>query len=503
MSRLIKVKLALVDKDHLIANKYAADASGQWERKLNNITPNKLTVGLDSSFSRGGFTLAIGDGDEKFKTMMANDTYRKIYGKPVTIYAYAPDGVTLADTIVASIKDFRRDGNLFRIDCDQEFTSKMSSIPSPRSLTFNAADWPNAPGSTIGQAVPMPEGVQSAPAGVVTAYLVNVIGDIWADWENCRYIYVHTWSDPGGAARCSNVTGVFCEGVETAEGSGGGTWAHSRDANGWELVTISPQPPREGLQEYAPPYMTVNGIYETESSASQNPVGVLNSILTMAGITLVDDGDGGASDFADYCTANSWKHNGRTPDNITTIKEYQETWAHNFDAWWRIASDGTIHIKHIDWTAVTASATLLERHFKSFKETSSKQDFTNRIKMNFNFNPTQSKWQDLAIVDSIDGDYAVEDMLVEKPDENVMFSYTVGASHPVTGQIKFVDHPIYTVACSTSLLLYERLSLGLFAIITATHRNQIGGTGKYFIIDVAPDCLKETVALGMIRLWGV
>ena len=534
MSRLVKVKLSFPDGDHLIANQYVDDASGQWERKLSAITPIQQSVGLDRSYERGGFTLTIDDTLETFKTIMANDTNRKIRGSTVTVYAYEPGGTVLADTIVATVDDWERKENEFILNCIQEFVGLLGTVPQASTWRYTSVDSGETWGG--GHTVWLNKWTHTGGAGVLTIVDAVGAGGGPAVVENdCSY-YLAGYITIGSGTGVSIYVGDTLAGKVTATGAFAyqlvrvtattATTVRFAPDDGCACSLDSAMPWIEigGVEMYWKMYKLIDpdGAFSDENyvgggggntmfspymsgwshdsaiAATSNPVTALAAVLTTSGLTLVDSGD-----FEGWCTTNSWLHNGITVENITALKEYIETWVHSFDAWWKIASDGKIEIKHIDWSSVTASATLTENHFISFREKADSSEFINRINASFNYDPMESKWADELTVDSTAGDYLPAASPVERDDEFLMFAYTVGASHPVTGMIKFLDHPIYTAEATMSLYQFEKLGLSLLTIATVTHYNQIGTSGKYLIVEVAPDYDSEEVYIRMIRLWGV
>jgi len=145
-----------------------------------------------------------------------------------------------------------------------------------------------------------------------------------------------------------------------------------------------------------------------------------------------------------------------------------------------------------------------ERNFVYYAETVNMEDFYNRIISKFTYEPTESVWNDELTVNTSTGDYLVGTLINELRDEYVLFGYTDGMVTPVTSKIRYVDHPIQTVdATIIDLYTYEHLGLGMFEILTASHYNQIGAAGKYFIIEEAKDYINNVVSVKMLRLWGV
>jgi hypothetical protein len=486
MSRLVKVKITLPDGDHLIANRVCpADVSGQWVPKLLGMSPILRSVGMDRTFERGGFTLTIDDVDGDYQALMAVDGTRKIYGYAVTAYIYAADESAVEKTISATIYDWSRDAGKFILKCVQEFAGKLATVPSSTVLRITLTDWPNAQVKSVGQIVPMPSGTVWKDHGGQWAYRV-----LHPSTSNVPF--VASWSDPGGDSRIITVDNVYIDGVELDSSK----WSYARDVNGWEIITIT------SLKVPVPWRISCNVTARTPLSASGNPVPYLNEILDDAGVSLVDDGLGGSSDFEDFCTTNSWAIVGNTPDSITTIREYLETWCHNFDCFWTIDAAGAVHIKHFDWSSITADAALSEQHFDFLREDSQMAEFANRLRCKFNYDPSESVWVNEIAVDSTAGDYLPGTMPVEKPDEYCMFAYTAGASHPVTDKIKFIDHPAYVITATIPLELYVMFSLDLLKVATISHYNLIGTSGKYLIMRETADYIGGNVGIVARRLWG-
>jgi hypothetical protein len=532
--RLIKVKLSFPAGDYLLANQYVDDASGQWERKLTAITPIQQSVGLDRSYERGGFTLTIDDTLETFKAMMSDETNRKIRGKTVTVYVYEPGGYVLADTIVATVFDWDKKENEFILNCVQEFVGLLGTVPMASTWRYTSVDSGETWGG--GHTVWLNKWTHTGGAGTLTIVDAVGAGGGPAVVENDNSYLLEGYITIGSGTGVSIYVGDTLAGKVTATGAFSYQLVRVTaitdttvrfvpdDGCAVDLESAMPWIPIGGVAKYWKMYKLIDpdGAFSDENyvgggggsgmfsaylagwthdsavAASSNPVTALSAVLATSGLTLVDD-----DSFAAWCTANSWLHNGITVENITALKEYIETWAYSFDAWWKISSDGKVHIRHIDWSSVTADATLTENHFIAFAEKADSSEFINRINASFNYDPMESKWADELTVDSVDGDYLPATSPVERDDEFLMFAYTVGASHPVTGMIKFLDHPVYTAEATMSLYQFEQLGLSLLKIATVTHYNQIGTTGKYLIVEVAPDYDSEEVYIRMIRLWGV
>lgn len=483
MSRLIKVKLALVDKDHLIATEVVADASGQWERKLLGITAIARSATLDRSFERGGFTLTIDDTSDTFKDMLADADNRKIANRTVTVYTYAADNATLKNTIVSTIKDWKRKDKEFEITCVQEFAGKMSALPTDKIIT--AADWPNAPASSLGQPVPFPSGVvyHMKPDGVTGGAFLALLIDAR---PNTKYLL--TWSDPTDPARILSIEGVWSQHVLVPAMY----YSLVKDVNGWEYITLD-----SGYNDCL--YVLLNLTASASTSDATNPVAYLRENLLNSGITLVDDGDGGTTDMETFCGTSSWGVVGSL--EVDTLREFLEVWSHNFDCFWRIDNAGAIHIKHIDWSSVTAAATLTDRHFLSFDETASMDEFANRLRAKLDYNYAESEWGQETITDSTDGDILPATTPIEKEEEYAIGSYA-GAVKPMTSKIKYYDHPAYIVEATMTLDHYEQLSLGVLSIVTIDHYLQLSGSGKYLILSEDLDYLGNEVTINAFRLWG-
>ncbi len=535
MSRLVKVKLVLPGGTYLFANRPGvSDASGQWADKIKSISANQVSVELDRSFTRGGFTLALDDVDEPLKTMMANDTNRKIHGSAVTVYVYKRDDVTLSDTISATIFDFDRKDGVFTLKCIQEFSGLMGFTPQASVWAYSNVD----SGARWGgdNVVWLSKWSHTGAAGALTVVdAVGAGGGPAVVENNCSY-YLKVYVSVASGTGVSIYVGDTLAGKVTATG-----------AYTYQLVRVTAVTnttvrlvPDDGCicaGESATPWIEIGGVakywamyklvdpdgafedanyvngggsnlmfstyltgwtHESATPAAQNPVTVLDAVLTAAGVTLVDAGN-----FEDWCTAQGWQHNGLADDDITTLKEYMEEWSASFDCWWCYASDGSVYIKHIDWASVTADAVLIERHFKSFYEIAEPGKFANRINAKYNYDPAQSKWGMELTVDSTDGDILPATAPKPKNAEFYFFNYVSGVTHPATGWLRFLDRIPYTANAVMDLYQYELLALGLLDVVEATHKNQIGASGKYLVIQVAPGPGTDDVTLKMIRLWGV
>ncbi len=481
MGRLVKVKLALPDGDHLLATEYVADASGQWERKLISISPIDRSCTLDRSFERGGFSVLLDDTDDAYKDMMSDETNRKIKDKVVTVYVYSQDNSTLKETITATIYNWSRPKyGQFLIECVQEFAGKMIALPSDKVIS--ATDWPNAPAYSLGYKIRYPSGVCHHGAGSIHCRRVD-------NRPNAKYLI--TWSDPGGNARILTIEQVFA-GVPRLLITDSGDYSLVRDANGWEYITLD-----SAYKDYA--YCTLNLTAQASQASAGNPVDCLREQLDNAGVTLVDDGDGGTDDMEAFCDTNSWGIRGAL--ETETVRELLEIWCWNFDCFWRIDATGQVHIKHIDWSSITADATLTERHFDSFSERASNDDFANRIRAKYNYDYGNHKWDSESVTDSTDGDIlpAVTPVEVSKEYAVGLFS---GAITPMQSQIKYIDHPIQIMTGRIPLYTYETLDIELLSIIDVTHSLQIGASGKYMVLREIKDYFSSTVEIQAVRLWG-
>jgi hypothetical protein len=474
MSRLVKVKLALVDKDHLIANQYVSDASGQWERKLESLSENIRAIGLDRTFERGGVEIAIDDTDEIYQSMMAHDTNRKIANKAVTIYIYKPDGVTIQKTLVTGIVSWNRIDGKFIVKCEQNFAGKLPQTPPAGELKIDVTDWPSSPKISRGKVVAYPAGVIYAKKGGMVCWRV-------ANAPAAKFLI--TWSDPDFAARVQSVQAVFQGGVKMR------TTAYSlvRDAAGWEYLSIP-----KGRMSLVRANLTANA----SLFSAGNPVDSLNEGLAALGITLVDAGDS----VKTWCTANGWSIIG-APTDFATVLEYVEFWCHNFDCFWWINPAGDINIKHIDWTAVTSEATLGDQHFEEFSEMATMDGFANRIVASLDYNYGISEWGTVLVVDSTAGDYLPATIPIEKIEEYAIGSFS-GAVKPMANKLKYIDHPLQTVTGRIKQNLYEQLGLSVCSVITIDHYMQIGGSGKYLILREVEDTISGDIIITAHRLWG-
>jgi hypothetical protein len=483
MSRLVKVKLALVDKDHLIANQYVSDASGQWERKLESISALRRTVTLDRTFERGGFSLVVDDQDYAYQTMFKSDTNRKIYGKAVTVYAYKKDGATLADTITATIRGWRRNGATVVFDCVQEFAGAMDAIPQAQDLVINTTDFPDASGRALGKPVLFPTGVCYGHWGKIECWKVikrNIGLGIDAK-------YLITKSDPAGAARITTIDTVYETGVRILPAS---RYSLVRDVNGWEYVNYNGGDNRIRINCTA---------VSNPGTAGANPVVALRAVLTAAGVTLVDDGAGGATDFQDYCTAQTWAMGGN-PEGVITTKDYLESWCREFNCFWRVDSAGAVHIKHFDWAAITADAILTEQHFAEFNEVADMSEFANRFRSKSEYG--NATWNTETITNSTTGDYLPATLPMEQSEEYLLAAFG-GATTPIAEKLRFQDRVKQVSSAIIDLEQYEISGLELLKVATATHSRQIGDAGKYLVMDETIDWINETVSVELFRLWGV
>ena len=489
MSRLVKVKLSLVDGDHLIANRKVDDGSGQWERKIVALTALKRNVSLDRTFERGGFTITVDDTDGAYKAMFANETNRKIYGKTVTLYAYKKDGVTIAETVVATIRAWPRVEPNIVFTCVQEFSGAMDAIPAAQDLVINSTDFPDAPTRALGKPVLFPTGVCYAHFGAITCWKVikrNVGLGIDAK-------YLITKSEPAPAAdRIISIDTVYEDGVRVLPVSryslvkgldGAGV------SDGWEYVNYNGDTNRIRINCTA---------VSNPGVAGANPVVALRGVLTAAGVTLVDDGEGGTDDFETFCTAQTWAMGG-VPDGQPSTKDYLETWCQNFNCFWRLDAAGAVHIKHFDWAAITADGTLTEQHFMEFAEVPDMGEYANRSRSKFDYG--NAAWNSEVVTDSTDGDYLPADIPMERPEEYLLAAFG-GATNPIVEKLRFYDRVKQIASGIVDMDQYETIGLELLKVANVTHSRQQGGTGKYLIISETPDWINGNVGIEMLRLWG-
>jgi hypothetical protein len=480
--RLVKVKLALVDADRLIATDYVSDASGQWERKLISLSSIQRNVTLDRTFERGGATLVMDDSDLSLKAMFADDTNRRIYGKPVTIYAYQPDGAALAETVTMTIRGWRRDGETVVFDLVQEFAGAAMAIPETSALVIDSTTFPDAAPRGIGQPVPMPTGVCYHHHGAIVAYKV-VNREVGVTDRK----YLLTWSDPAGDARITTIDSVFENDVRILPTS---RYTLSRDASGWEFVEYN------GTEQWVRVNVTA---VSNPGTSGANPVVALRGILTDAGVTLVDDGDGGTDDFESYCDTASWAMGG-TPEGGATLIDYLETWCQNFDCFWRVDSAGAVHIRHIDWSTVAAVASLTEQHFIGFAESASMDSYANRMRSRWSYGNASWSTETLTGIDGT-ADYPSTAFVQEADEEYLLGSF--GVTNPCESKLRWLATTRQTVSGVVDLYQWESLCLGLLKVASVTHSEQIGAAGNYLIMSESVDYINGTVAVEMIRLWGV
>jgi hypothetical protein len=477
--RLIKVKLALVDKDHLIASSYVSDASGQWEQKLISITGIKRAAIIDRAFERGGFSLVIDDTPDHgqtagaLQTMMAHATNRKIANRVVTVYIYKIDGVTLDATISAAISGWSREDNKFRIDCVQEFGGKINSIFEIKTIL--AADWPNAHADSIGQIVQYPAGVIDGVDGEMP---------LWRIDASPATKYLITWSDPNKTALVTSIDAAYDEDTLIPPAD----YSLTRNIDGWEYLNL------------AAGYSDDKNIWIKLTGSTLNPVAYLRAKLQLASITLADDGDGGTTDFQDYCTANGWTI--KVLSEINTPRQLMGLWCNNFDCFWYVDTAEVVHIKHIDWTAITADVTLTERHFLDFAESVSMNEFSNSIRAMQGYNYKKNKWDGEYIYDTTGGDILAVTNRREVRKEYLLGVFATATSHPAFDQIKYIDHPIQIITGAIDLELYRQLGIGLLSILDVTHYLQIGASGNYLVLTENINYSAGVVTITAYRLWG-
>ena len=82
-------------------------------------------------------------------------------------------------------------------------------------------------------------------------------------------------------------------------------------------------------------------------------------------------------------------------------------------------------------------------------------------------------------------------------------AYTVGGETPLTGKLRFADCPIQVMSGVIDLYQYVTLGIGLLSIVTVTHSDQIGDSGKYLVMGESIDYAAGTVTIEARRLWGV
>jgi hypothetical protein len=486
--RLVKIKLALVDKDHLITNyPYVSDAAGQWGRKLISVSSLKRTVSLDRRFERGGFSFIFNDTDLTLQTMFANDTYRKIYGRIVTMYVMAADGVTVAETVIGSIHGWSRKYSAVEFQCVQEFSGAMDAIPPAIDKIITLATFPNATAGAVGQPVLFPAGVCVNQWG-----WLNPIWQVKLNGVGVVRSYLLTWSDPLGPARIVSLGDVWeIYGDHAGVLLTPADYSLTRDAAGWEYIEFA-----NGWTGQLRANVTARS---DPAQTGYNPVVALRAVLTNAGVTLVDDGAGGTDDFKTFCTTNTWAMGGGGDSSVKTI-DYLETWCQNFNCFWRMDAAGAVHIKHFNWAAITADATMTAAHFLAFEEASDMSIFANRSRSKFGYGNAQ--WSSETVTDSTAGDYLPAAFVKERTEE-YLFGAFGGATNPLVEKLKFYDRVRHIVKCSITLSHYGTFALGLLKVIDATHYNQQGAGGKYLVMEEEMDYINETVNLVLYKLWGV
>lgn len=474
MTRLVKVKLALPSGDYYLATAHVDDGSDQWERRILGLTGNLRACGLDRTFERGGFTLTIDDTDEKFKALMENDTNRKIANCTATVYVYKQDGATLQETIVATITSWDREDGKFTVKFEQCFSGKLPQTPAAGELKINSTDWPNAPKKSLGKEVVYPMGVISQRKGGLYCWKLDI---------KPAAKFLLTWSDPAYAARVQSIESVFQNGAKVNASK----YSLTRDVNGWEYISFN---------NGTAPKVRANITANASLFSAGNPVDSLKEGLAAVGVTLVDAADA----FHDWCDTNSWTVIG-APTEMGTVMEYIELWCQNFDGWWWIDASGQVNIKHIDWTAISAVASLGDRHFLALRETATMDGFANRIKASLDYDYGKNEWGTVEEVDSTAGDYLPATIPVEKEMQYAIADFA-GAVKPMASQLKYIDHPIQQVIGSITQDHYEQLGLSVMSIVTIDHYKQIGGSGKYLILREEKDFVNGTVEITAHRLWG-
>ena len=482
--RLVKAKLALVDGDHLVATDYVADASGQWERKIVSLSPITRKATLDRTFERGGCTLVIADSDGALQAMMADDTNRRIYGCTVTLYCYQQDGVTLADTVTMTINGWGRGEETMLFDLVQEFSAAAFAIPEEQALTITAATFPEATGRAIGQPVPMPTGVCYATHGKVRAWKV-INRNVGAGIDRK---YLLTWSDPSGDPRVTSIDTVLENDVRVTPAS---HYALARDANGWEYCEYN------GTAQYVMVNLTA---VSAPGQTGANPVAALRTILLGAGVTLVDDGDGGTSDFENYCDTNTWTIGG-VPEGGCTLVDYIETWCQNFDCFWRVDSAGAVHIYHFDWATVAPVASLNEHHLLACSESADMSQYANRMRSKWDYDNAAWNTETVTGVDSV-ADYPSTSFVKESSEEYLLGAFG-GITNPVESKLRWLATVRQPVVGLVDLYQWEQLGAGLLKAVNVSHYRLIGGSGVYFVLSESVDYIGGTVQFEAVRLWGV
>lgn len=475
----IDAELVLIDKTHYISSEYRDDGSAQWERKLKALSPVSMSIGLDRTFQRGGFAITIDDTDETFKTMMENETNRKIANCLVSITIYEPDGETDWRTIEAAIVSWDRGDGEFILNCEQNFSGVLPTMPVAGERRITTTDWPNAPKISRGREVLYPMGDCYARRGAVLAWRID-------DRPNMKYLL--TWSDPAFSSRVQSIQAVY-QGGHLVRST---LYSLVRDVNGWEYLLFA------GNRARITPFIKVNLKANASLFSAGNPVDSLREGLTELGITLSDDGDGGVDDFKNFCTAHGWSIVG-APNDLKSVLEYIEMWCYNFNCFWRIDESNIIHIRHIDISTHTPDASLSDRHFLELHEGASMEGFANRILAKIEYDYAASSWGSELVVTATQSDYPSPTVEMTEEYAIAKFSNLTGtAAHE---KIYYYDRPQQKIVGKMTLDHYRQFNLHLLSIVSIDHSYlQVGASGNYLILREEVDALANEVVIEAFRL---
>jgi hypothetical protein len=485
MSRLMKVKLEFDGATFLCATDTHADASGQWERRLESVGPIKRTATVDRELTVSPVEIKIDDADRVMQNHLK--VYPKQWRRPVTLYVYTREGTALAATWSLTLQDWRREEGHYIFSCLQNLGGKLDSVISGWDLAINIADFPDAAPRGISQPVPFPAGVCASPHGKVQCWKVaNQAAGV-----NRKYLL--TWSDPAGAARITTIDKVVAGGKVIPAAK----YSLSRDANGWEYCELNNKVS----------WIRVNVTARGDTAyTGANPVVALRGVLTGESITLVDDGhlDGDTDPvtFEAYCTANDWAMAGPMPGQVT-LRDYIVTWCKSFNCFWHIDAAGQVHIKHFDFSlalkgsyyAQFANFVMVESQFDSFAESMVMTNFANRLRARFNFNG--DRWTSEVLHDTTTGDYTVASYgAKEKVDE-----YILAAMDPAhvdyEARIKWWACGDQRVKANVALETWEANSGSILSRVWITHSEQVSTGQYYLVLDESVDYEREEVGLDL------
>lgn len=486
MSRLMRVKLEFENKTFLCATDYLSDASGQWERRLENVGPIKRTATVDRELTVSPVEIKIDDVDRVIQDHLK--IYPKQWHRPVTLYVYTRDGTALAATWSLIMENWRRDEGYYIFSCLQNLGGKLDTIISGWDLAINAADFPDAAPRAISQPVPFPAGVCASPHGKVQCWKVAN----QAAGANRKYLL--TWSDPTGSARITTIDKVVAGGrvIPAAK------YSLSRDANGWEYCELNHKASNIRVN------VTARG---DTAYTGANPVVALRGVLAGESVTLVDDGhldgDAGEVTFEAYCTTNDWAMAGSMPGQVK-LRDYIVTWCKSFNCFWHIDAAGQVHIKHFDFSLALKGAYLgqfvnfimTESQFDAFgPEAMSMANFANRLRARFNFNG--DRWNSEVLHDTTTGDYSVASYGAKEKVEEYILASIDPAHVDYEARIKWWACGDQRAKAVVALETWETLAGTILSRALITHSEQISGAQYYLVLDESIDYEREEAALDL------